>query len=132
MQLFPCSVRSVDVENGTTIEIKTLTFDDLTLAFLKTLTFDVRIRFTNSDKTTTNKDFPSTSLSTKFSTDTKTEASRWIRTFRFTKNLMFLTAKTQSFSKSVLNFNLLQASQDQNLWPYTLSIHKWDAKDLNK
>ncbi len=60
---FPCSVRSEAISENTTIEIKTPTFDDISLASLGNLTLDVRARFVRPDKTVLTKDLISIDLS---------------------------------------------------------------------
>ena len=64
---FPCSVRDDDITENTNITIKTLSFDDVPMATLKTNTLDVRARFVKPDKTVITKDLVSIDLSSKFS-----------------------------------------------------------------
>ena len=64
---FPCSVRSDARSENTSLEIKTPTFDDISLANLDNITLDVRARFVRSDKTVLTKDLISIDLSSKFS-----------------------------------------------------------------
>ena len=53
---FPCSVRNDKITENTNIEIKTLSFDDVTIAEVNGLTLDVRARFVKPDKTVITKD----------------------------------------------------------------------------
>ena len=64
---FPCSVRSDEITENTNITIKTLSFDDVPMATLKTNTLNVRARFVKPDKTVITKDLASVDLSSKFS-----------------------------------------------------------------
>ena len=64
---FPCSVRNDKITENTNIEIKTLSFDDVTIAEVNGLMLDVRARFVKPDKTVLVKDLTSIDLSTKFS-----------------------------------------------------------------
>ncbi len=64
---FPCAVRSDAITENTSIGIRTLTFDDISLASLRNLTLDVKARFVKSDKTVLSKDLISIDLSSKFS-----------------------------------------------------------------
>ncbi len=64
---FPCSVRNDKITENTNIEIKTLSFDDVTIAEVNGLTLDVRARFVKPDKTVITKDLTSIDLSSKFS-----------------------------------------------------------------
>ena len=61
---FPCSVRNDKITEKTNIEIKTLSFDDVTIAEVNGLTFE---RFVKPDKTVITKDLTSIDLSSKFS-----------------------------------------------------------------
>ncbi len=67
MDNYPCSVRNDDIKEGTHITVKTLTFDDITIAELNNNTLDVRARFVKPDKTVITKDLISIDLSSKFS-----------------------------------------------------------------
>ncbi len=64
---FPCSVRNDKITENTNIEIKTLSFDDVTIAEVNGLTLDVRARFVKPDKTVITKDLTSIDMSSKFS-----------------------------------------------------------------
>ena len=64
---FPCSVRNDEIMESTNITIKTLSFDDVSLATLNNNTLDVRVRFVKPDKTVITKDLISIDLSSKFS-----------------------------------------------------------------
>ncbi len=64
---FPCSVRNDKIMENTSIEIKTLSFDDVTIAEVNGLTLDVRALFVKPDKTVITKDLTSIDLSSKFS-----------------------------------------------------------------
>ncbi len=64
---YPCSVRNDKITENTSIEIKTLSFDDVTIADVNGLTLDVRPRFVRPDKTVIIKDLTSIDLSSKFS-----------------------------------------------------------------
>ena len=64
---FPCSVRNDKITENTTIGIKTLSFDDVTIAEVNGLTLDMRARFVKPDKTVITKDPTSIDLSSKFS-----------------------------------------------------------------
>ncbi len=64
---FPCSVRNDKITENINIEIKTLSFDDVTIADVSGLTLDVRARFVRQDKTVITKDLTSIDISSKFS-----------------------------------------------------------------
>ena len=64
---YPCSVRSDKITENTNIEIRTLSFDDVTIAVASGVTLDVRARFVKPDKTVITKDLASIDLSSKFS-----------------------------------------------------------------
>ncbi len=64
---FPCSVRNDKITENMNIEIKTSSFDDVTIAGVSALTLDVRARFVKPDKTVITKDLTSIDLSSKFS-----------------------------------------------------------------
>ena len=64
---FPCSVRNDKITENTSITIKTLSFDDVTITEVNGLTLDVRARFVKPDKTVITKDLTSIDLSSKFS-----------------------------------------------------------------
>ena len=64
---FPCSVRNDTITENTNIEIKTLSFDDVTIAEVNGLTLDVRARLVKPDKTVITKDLTSIDMSSKFS-----------------------------------------------------------------
>ena len=64
---FPCSVRNDKIMESTNITIKTLSFDDVSIATLSNNTLDVRARFVKPDKTVITKDLISIDLSSKFS-----------------------------------------------------------------
>ncbi len=64
---FPCSVRNDKIIENTNIEIKTLSFDDVTIAEVNGLMLDVRARFVKPDKTVITKDRTSIDLSSTFS-----------------------------------------------------------------
>ena len=64
---FPCSVRNDKITENTNIEIKTLSFDDVTIAEISGSTLDVRARFVRPDKTVITKDLISIDMSSKFS-----------------------------------------------------------------
>ena len=64
---FPCSVRNDKITENTNIEIKTLSFDDVTIAEVNGLALDARARFVKPDKTVMTKDLTSIDLSSKFS-----------------------------------------------------------------
>ncbi len=64
---FPCSVRNDEIMESTNITIKTLSFDDVSIATLNNNTLDVRARFVRPDKTVITKDLISIDLSSKFS-----------------------------------------------------------------
>ena len=64
---FPCSVTNDKITENTNIEIKTLSFDDVTIAEVNGLTLDVRARFVKPDKTVITKDLTSIDMSSKFS-----------------------------------------------------------------
>ena len=64
---FPCSVRNDKTMENTNIEIKTLSFDDVTIAQVNGLTLDVRARFVKPGNTVITKDLTSIDLSSKFS-----------------------------------------------------------------
>ncbi len=53
---YPCSVRDDKITENTSVMIKTLSFDDVTIAEVNGLTLDVRARFVKSDKTVITKD----------------------------------------------------------------------------
>ncbi len=65
---YPCSVRNDNITEDTNITIKTLSFDDVTIAEMNAEMLDVRGRFVKSDKTVITKDLTSMDLSSKFST----------------------------------------------------------------
>ena len=56
---FPCSVRNNKITENTSVVIKTLSFDDITIAEVNGLTLDVRARFVRPDKTVITKDLAS-------------------------------------------------------------------------
>ena len=60
---FPCSVRNDKITENTSVEINTLSFDDVTIAEVSGLTLDVRARFVRPDKTVITKDLTSIDLS---------------------------------------------------------------------
>ena len=64
---FPCAVRNDKITENTNIEIKTLSFDDVTIAEISGATLDVRARFVRPDKTVITKDLTSIDMSSKFS-----------------------------------------------------------------
>ena len=64
---YPCSVRDDKITENTSVMIKTLSFDDVTIAEVNGLTLDVRARFVRPDKTVITKDLTSVDLSSKFS-----------------------------------------------------------------
>ncbi len=64
---FPCSVRDDEITESTNITIKTLSFDDVSIATLNNNTLDVRARFVKPNKTVITKDLISIDLSSKFS-----------------------------------------------------------------
>ncbi len=64
---FPCSVRNDEITEDTYLTIKTLSFDDVSIATLNNNTLDVRARFVKPDKTVITKDRISIDLSSKFS-----------------------------------------------------------------
>ncbi len=64
---YPCSVRGDKITENTSVTIKTLSFDDVTIAEVNGLMLDVRARFVKSDKTVITKDLTSMDLSSKFS-----------------------------------------------------------------
>ena len=64
---FPCSVRNDKITENTSVTIKTLSFDDVTIAEVNGPTLDVRARFVKPDKTVITKDLTSIDLSSKFS-----------------------------------------------------------------
>ncbi len=64
---FPSSVRNDKITEGTNITIKTLAYDDVTIAEVSGLTLEVRIRFVRPDKTVVTRDIASIDLSSKFS-----------------------------------------------------------------
>ena len=64
---FPCSVRNDEIMESTNITIKTLSFDDISIATLSNNTLDVRARFVKPDKTVITKDLISIDLLSKFS-----------------------------------------------------------------
>ena len=64
---YPCSVRNDKITENTNIGIKTLSFDDITVAVASGITLDVRARFVKPDKTVITKDLTSIDLSSKFS-----------------------------------------------------------------
>ena len=64
---YPCSVRNDKITENTSVTIKTLSFDDVTIAELSGLTLDVRARFVKPDKTVITKDLTSIDLSSTFS-----------------------------------------------------------------
>ena len=59
-------VRSDTITESTSIEIKTLTFDDISLTSLRNLMLDVKARFVKSGKTILSKDLILIDLSSKF------------------------------------------------------------------
>ena len=61
---YPCSVRDDKI---TSITIKTLSFDDVTIAEISGAVLDVRARFVRPDKTIMIKELTSIDLSSKFS-----------------------------------------------------------------
>ncbi len=79
---FPCAVRSDTITENTNIDIKTLTFDDISLTSLKNLTLDVKARFVKSDKTVLSKDLISIDLSSKFSSAMKKRETSSVSSFR--------------------------------------------------
>ncbi len=64
---FPCSVRDDEITESTNITIKTLSFDDVSIATLNNNTLNVRARFVKPNKTVITKDLISIDLSSKFS-----------------------------------------------------------------
>ena len=64
---FPCSVRNDKITENTSVVIKTLSFDDVTIAEVNSLMLDVRARFVKSDKMVITKDLTPIDLSSKFS-----------------------------------------------------------------
>ena len=64
---FPCSVRNDEIMESTYLTIKTLSFDDVSIATLNNNTLDVRARFVIPDKTVITKDLISIDLLSKFS-----------------------------------------------------------------
>ncbi len=60
-------MRNDKITEDTSIVIKTLSFDDVTIAEVNGLTLDVRARFVKPDKTVITKDLTSIHLSSKFS-----------------------------------------------------------------
>ncbi len=69
---FPCSVRNDKITGNTSIAIKTLSFDDVTIAEVNGLTLDVRARFVKPDKTVITKDLTSIDLSSMLKDKTTT------------------------------------------------------------
>ena len=67
MANFPCSVRNDEITEDTSLTIKTLSFDDVSIATLNNNTLDVRARFVKPDKTVITKDLISIDLLSKFS-----------------------------------------------------------------
>ena len=67
MANFPCSVRNDEITEDTYLTIKTLSFDDVSIATLNNNTLDVRARFVKPDKTVITRDLISIDLSSKFS-----------------------------------------------------------------
>ncbi len=65
---YPCSVRDDDITESTNITVRTLSFDDVTIAEMNATSLDIRGRFVKSDKTVITKDLTSVDLSAKFST----------------------------------------------------------------
>ena len=68
---FPCAVRTDTITESTSIDIKMLTFDCISLTSLKNLTLIVKARFVKSDKTILSKDLISIDLSSNFSSTMK-------------------------------------------------------------
>ncbi len=64
---YPCSVRDDKITENTSITIKTLSFDDVTIAEMSGAVLDVRARFVRPDKTIMIKELTSIDLSSKFS-----------------------------------------------------------------
>ncbi len=64
---FPCPVRNENITGDTIIEVKTLSFDDVTIAEVSATTLDIRARFVKPDKSVVTKDLVSVDLSSKFS-----------------------------------------------------------------
>ncbi len=64
---YPCSVRDDKITENTSITIKTLSFDDVTIAEMSSAVLDVRARFVRPDKTVVIKELASIDLSSKFS-----------------------------------------------------------------
>ncbi len=60
-------MRNDKITENTSIAIKALSFDDVTIAEVNGLTLDVRARFVKPDKTVITKDLTSIDLSSKFS-----------------------------------------------------------------
>ena len=106
---FPCFVRSDAISENTTIEIKTLTFDDISLASLGNLTLDVRARFVRPDKTVLTKDLISIDLSSKFSFSMKKGETPSVSCVRVDEKVSVGDAKDASLFQIGVTANLGQA-----------------------
>ena len=78
---FPCSVRNDEIKEGTKIIVKTLSFDDATVASLNNATINVRARFVRPNKSIFVKDFTSIDLSSKFSVSVLKDSATQISCF---------------------------------------------------
>ena len=90
---FPCSVRNDKIMENTNIEIKTLSFDDVTIAGVSGLTLDVRARFVKPDKTVITKDLTSIDLLSKFSVSMLKDKTKNVTCFVVDKKINIGEAK---------------------------------------
>ncbi len=78
---FPCFVRNDEIKEGTKIIIKTVSFDDVTIAQLSNTMLDVRARFITPNKSVFIKDFTSVDLSSKFSVSVLNDSATKVSCF---------------------------------------------------
>ena len=81
------------ITENTNIEIKTLSFDDVTIAEVNGLMFDVRARFVKPDKTVITKDLTSIDMSSKFSVSMLKDKTTTISCFVVDENINIGEAK---------------------------------------
>ncbi len=104
---FPCSVRNDKITENTSITIKTLSFDDVTIAEVNGLTLDVRARFVKPDKTVITKDLTSIDLSSKFSASMLKDKTTAISCLSLTKRSALVRLRTRCYFRLVLNLRLV-------------------------
>ncbi len=90
---FPCPVRSDEIKEGMKIIIKTVTFDDVTIASLNNAILKIRARFVRPNKSVFIKDFNEISLSSKFSVSVLKDSATQISCFLMNESFDVSDAK---------------------------------------